>query len=183
MPKVKDIYPRTSTWGEFNEKLVKHYRLPNGSRFALRRKGKAGGTRPFVRADSDVRRKLFRRDDPPRHGQIRIADICRDIETMLAPGSRSTVVALKPNGESLDGKTMLKRWQEIPGRITQEERDAAEMRRIVVEDLRRLAVGNLSDLEEAIEDPHSDVTEAVMRALVDRYGEKSVRDAFRRLRL
>ena len=183
MPKVKDTYPRTSTWGEFNDKLVKHYRLPNGSRFALRRKGRSNGTRPFVRSDSDVRRKLFRRDDHPRHDHIRVVEMCRNIEAMLSPSSRTSVVALKPNGEPLDGKTMLKTWREMPGRITQEQRDAVEMRRIVVEDLRQLVIGSLTDLEEAIEDPHSEVTEAVMRALVDRYGDESVRDAFRRLRL
>jgi hypothetical protein len=183
MPKIKVLYPRTSTWGELSDKLVKHYRLPTGSRFGLRRKGKASGTRHLLRADSEVRRKLFRRDDHPRYDQVRVADICRNIEAMLAPGSRSSVVALKPNAEPLDGKTMLRKWREMPGRITQEERDAAEMHRIVVEDLRRLAVGNLADLEEAVEDPPSEVTEAVIRALADRYGDQSVRDSFRRLRL
>ncbi len=183
MPKIKDTYPRTSTWSDLSDKLAKHYRLPNGSKFALRRKGKATGTRPFVRADAEVRRKLFRRSEHPRENETRVVDICRTIEAMLAPGSRTAVVALKPNGESVDGKTTLKRWRQVPGRITQEERDAAEMRRVVIEGLRRLATSNLIDLEEAIEDPHSEVTEAVMRALVDRYGDQSVRDSLQRLRL
>jgi hypothetical protein len=183
MPKIKDTYPRMSTWAEFNDKLVKHYQLPNGSRFVLRRKGKSSGTRPFVRADFDVRRKHFRRDDHPRDGEVRVADILQKIDSILAPSSRSSVVALKPNGEPMNGNTSLKKWRGLPGRITQEERDAAEMRRLVVEELRRLAVRVLSDLEEAIEDPHSEVTEAVIMSLVDRYGDQSVRDSFRRLRL
>lgn len=183
MPKVKDMFPKTSTWTEFNGKLVRHYGLPNGSKFALCRKGKANSTRPFLRADSEVRRKLFRRNEHPRLGQTRVIDICRKIEVMLAPSSRSEVIALAPNGRPLDRRIMLRKWLDMQGRVTQAERDAAEMRRELVENLRQLARGHLIDLEEAVENPDSEVTEAVMRALADRYGDQSVRDALQRLRL
>jgi hypothetical protein len=183
MPKLKDTYRRVSTWDDLNAKLVKHYRLPHGSKFAIRRNKGAGSSRPFLRADTEVRRKLFRKAEHPREDNPRISDVCRRIEAMLAPSSRSDVVALEPNGGVLDGKKKLKTWQKIPGKITQDERDVAEMRRLTVEEIRRLAVWSLSELEEGIEDPHTDVTEAVLRALIDRYGDVSVREAIRKLRL
>jgi hypothetical protein len=183
VPKIKVIYPLNSTWDELNTKLTKHFRLPHGSRFALSRKSKSAGSRPFVRADTDVRRKRFHRDEHPRDPETRVKDICGKIENMLAPSCRATVVALRPNGEPLDGKTMLKTWREIPGRPTPEERDAAELKRQLVRELQSQASSLLKELEEAVEDPHSDVTDGMMMALMDRYGDASVRDSIRRLRL
>lgn len=183
MPKVKDSYPRTSTWGDLSDKLVKHYRLPNGSRFALCRKRKSSSARPFVRADFEVRRKALRRTDHPGLGPTLVSDVCRTVQDMLAPASRAEVIALGPDGQPLHGNRMLKTWREMPGKVTQAERNAAEARRLVVEDLRRTAMSDLAELEEAVEDPDSEVTEAVMRALVDRYGHEPVRAAFQQLRL
>jgi len=77
----------------------------------------------------------------------------------------------------------LSTWRELPGLPTQEERDQAEFRRQYIDDLRDSAVSTLRTFEEFIEDPHSDVTEAMLRAMMDRYGAASVRDAYTKLRL
>lgn len=71
MANVEREYPKTGAWGELSEKLARYYGLPNGVRFALRRKGKAS-SRPFVRADFEVRRRVFKRDDHPRTERVTV---------------------------------------------------------------------------------------------------------------
>lgn len=102
---------------------------------------------------------------------------------MLAPAYRNGIALLKPNGEPADGKLLLSTLRSMPGKPTQAEKDAAELRRLLVEEIRQAARGHLLDLEEGIEEPHEDVVEAVIRALEDRYGAEFVKAALKKLRL
>lgn len=126
---------------------------------------------------------MFKRDDHPRTERVTVVATCRAVEAMLAPSCRTEVEILRPNGEPIAGNTHLRQVRAIPGRPTQDEKDAAEMRRQMVEEIRHLSMMTLDNLEEAIEDPHTVVVEGMMRALEDRYSAASVKDAVAKLRL
>lgn len=184
MATTKQKFPKTGEFGNLSEKLVRHYRLPNGTRFALRRKGRSTSSRPFLRADLEVRRKYFRREEHPAGDAVSAASICRAVEMMLYPGHpHGGVVIIRPDGEVADGKTHLRSLRALPARPTQADRDAAEIKRQLIQEVRSSARTSLMELEEAIEDPHTVITEAVLLALEDRYDAAAVRDAVKRLRL
>jgi len=178
---IRRDFPRLSTWEEFSSKLLDWYEAPNGSKLMLRRASKGG--RLYLRADVEVRRKFFRRDEHPASPSITVADICRAAEACLAPGRHSGIVALGPDGTTLSGNMLLRNWRALPGVPTREERDRAELHRQYIDELRRSGRSTLRTFEEFVDNPDSNVTEAMMGALVDRYGASSVKDAYAKLRL
>jgi hypothetical protein len=184
MATAKQAFPKVGELGALSDKLVRHYGLPNGSRIAVRRKGKSRGTRPLLRSDTELRRQYFKKDDHPTAGSTSVTAICQAVEAMLHPAHRhGGVVIIRPDGEVADGKTHLRTLRALPARPTQADRDAAEERRQLIQEVRSLARMSLQELEEAIDDPHTVVTEGVLLALEDRYDVSSLKGAVKRMRL
>ncbi len=98
---------------------------------------------------------------------MRVSDACRAAEATLAPPYRTGLVLLKPDGTPASGNMLLSKVREIPGKPTQTDKDAAEIRRQLVEEVQGTSRAALVNIEEGIEDAHSNVTEAMIRALED----------------
>lgn len=184
MATAKQRFPKTDEFGALSNKLVRHYGLPHGSRFALRRKSRSTSSRPFMRSDVEVRRKLFRREEHPNDDSVTTTQMCRAVEAMLYPNhGNGGVVIIRPDGEVADGKTHLRTLRALPARPTQEERNAAESERQSVQEICSATIPVLRELEEAIEEPEKVVTQGVLVALENRYGVSALKEAIKKLRL
>jgi hypothetical protein len=184
MPRLDFIYPKETTWAEFNRKLVRHFRLPAGSEFRLMRHGAArNGIRATVRSDARVRRKLLRKSEHPAGDEVRVSKVVERIETMLPPNVKASVVAFGPRGEVIEKQTTLRTWRAEAPKPTQAERDAAAMRREEIADMVKAAARMIDNLEEGVDDPEEKIPQALMQAVLDRFGNTATRAALDELRL
>ena len=140
----------------------------------------------LVRDDKVLTRRLIREGVVSRGPDDRVSQILADVEAMLAtPPSRQgmRLEARGPYGEVIHANTQLKNWRARNPEPTEAEREARQRRREEVDYARVVADEALEGLEEGLEQSEAVVPEAVMGALVDRYGVDSVRAAIRELRL
>jgi hypothetical protein len=181
MQKLLTQYPKKSRWTEFSETLVCYYKLPYGSRFALKRKGAARSAHALVRPDIKIRRKLFRQaEQPNRDDTIRVGKLYKRIAQMLAPHYAYVVIGFGPDGTQVPGHMTIQTWRTMPSKPPL---DPAGWRRAEIAMLTKRALTMIADLDEGVEASAQKIPQAVIQALLAQFDQTSVKDALTELRL
>ena len=183
MSNLHKEYPKNTTWEDLSDRLVKYYRLPHGSYFALSTKDGR-----IVRKDRRFSRKPLLRQDHPLDERLSISDIHKRIGALLAVNLKQLdwkVLAFGPGiNDPLDTRTLLRKWQNMTPDLTAQRRESKAMRAVEIDEfLLPRALEALDELDEGIEDPEDKVPQAVIAALIRRYDVRDVKKALLELRV
>jgi len=157
-------YPKETPWEEFSDKLVRYYKLPYGSRFALKRGGAAKTRRARGRSDIRIHRQLLLKEQHPRHDNLTTSDVCNRIEVMLAPhhGHKFSVIGIGPDGVRIDGHTTLKTWRNKAPKPTARQTHYALQRREEIATLVEKGLILITDLEEGLGESEQKIPQAMI---------------------
>lgn len=171
-------YPKESCWAEFSALLVRYYKLPHGSRFALKRTRSPRSMRALVRANIKIRRKPFRPAEHPNHDDtIRVSKICQRIAQLLPPHYAFVVIGVGPDGRQISSRKSLQAWRTLP------PCDDLWWRHTESALLTTRAHTMLAELDEGVETPEQTIPYAVLQALLTQFGQTSVQQALMELHL
>lgn len=162
---------------EFSDKMVRVMRLPHGCYFALEKKGRRG-ERTYFRSDKLIRRKPYKGVEHPKGDDQRVQDVLNRIRAMIHPEIGGQVRAFGPDGTRITVQT-LGRWRAMTPRPTDAQREARERTREERDQIRMSFGRWLDNEEDAVDDPETKFPHAVLAGLVDRFGDRTVREAFR----
>lgn len=183
MSNIHKRFPKTTTWSDLSDRLVKWYGLPHGSLFALR---DVNGR--IVRKDKLFSRRPLKAEDHPKEDATNVAVISERVAGMLAVNLRQLgwkIVCFAPSEpEPLHGLTLLATWRQKSPTLTAGQREAKALRIEEIESyLKPHALRLLEELDEGIEDAETKVPQAVIQALIQRYDVRDVNEAIAELRL
>lgn len=150
--------------------LLRAYRLPQGSRIALVRKGaRLKSARIVVRSDIVVRRARFRIEEHRAGAQDSVREILERVSEMLAPSVRRrySVAGIGPNGERLDSRTLLKNWRRLPPKPSAAQLEERALRLAEIDEIKTTAMAQLRELDEFLERSEDKVPQAMLAALCD----------------
>ena len=171
-------YVRTD-WETFSRKFVAFQRLPYGTELRLFH---ADGRK--ARTDLQVMRRPVRGTTTRRLEPDETVSALREVALgLLATDFKARRLDLQlygPDGEVVKGNTRLSTVRKLPPAPTQQEQEQQENEAALVAQLQDSAQGAIAELEYLIEDPTTTVCPAVVNALVQRYGRRSVVQALGR---
>lgn len=189
MPKLTKTFPKLTTWEDLQSRLVKCYRLPYGSSFALLYDAHPRYGDRKVRSEFQVRRRRIARaeHDTSAPGQLRVSEILDRIRRMLAidlDKESMIIAAFGPGKVRLAGNKTLAKWREIEPDLTPEQRQAERMRLDEINTfIAPMCRSALDEVAEGIEDPETKIPQAMLAELFYAYGRETVRDAVREIGL
>jgi hypothetical protein len=166
------LFSKTEKFSDLNRRLVRHFKLPDGARFALKREKGAPSDRPYLRADIEIKRKLFHRKDHPIYIDDTVREVTLRVEALLAPHCRQKVVAIDETGREVGGMKQVGNWS--PAAVPRPTRAGQIIQDDMMDDLTVLFIETVDMYEEGVENPENLVVEAALAALVDAYGEAAV---------
>jgi hypothetical protein len=168
------MFPKTSTWADFSDRLCKILKLPTGSRFCLLdAKGRV------KRDDTKIRRKYLKKSEIVNAvtGDSNLVSVFDFTGKLLSKEvlAKHRLVAKGPAGEFINGNVKLKTWRQMPPaspRGIRLERQWIESE--IRDEIAPIAKASIYSAEEGIEDPERKIPQAYLLALLDFYDRAAV---------